>query len=330
LNGVGDVVDPLLDSDLPVAGLPALPSVGDILPGAGSLTNAGSTSSPLTDILDPVLDAVGDVVDPLLNGVGDVVDPLLDSDLPVAGLPALPSVGDILPGVEGFPSAGSTSNPLPNILGSVLSGAGDVVDSVPSGVPGTNTVHTTPIISNPGIDLGVGGDVGVSGAVTLPGATGPLIDLDTGASAGAGVGATVPSVDIPAVLGPIIPEIYPHYGFPINPTAELPVLPSLPPPPVVLPSPPVATPTVPLRPISPIANIFDDLRQILIAKLSEGQRTRHEYTYKLLLAILSNDRAGILQTLNHYFADSNSLLSAENTLLLDWKRPASKIAPKPV
>jgi hypothetical protein len=191
-------------------------------------------------------------------------------------------------------------------------------------------VHTNPIISNPGIDLGVGGDVGVSGAVTLPGATGPLIDLDTGASAGAGVGATVPSVDIPAVLSPIIPEIYPHYGFPINPTAELPVLPSLPPPPVVLPLPPVATPTVPLRPVSPIANIFDDLRQILIAKLSEGQRTRHEYTYKLLLAILSNDRAGILQTLNHYFADSNSLLSAENTLLLDWKRPASKTAPKTV
>ncbi|KAJ4354791.1 hypothetical protein N0V95_003521 [Ascochyta clinopodiicola] len=346
--GAGDVVDPLLNNNLPGAGLPSLSSVGDVL-GVGGLPNVGNIG-PLDSILDPVL------------GAGDVVDPLLNNNLPGTGLPSLPSVGatdivtDILePALSGVGS-----------LEPVLHGIGDVVEPILGSASGTGTVPTATApttISIPSIGLGIGGDVEGSGAVILPSSTVPSIGL--GASADAGVEATVPGVDIPVVLptslanfGLILDPvtgflhdpvsglyfsvrtglalqidpltgfpIEPTSGFPINPTPGLSVLPTLPSPPVILPSSTVINPTLPSPLVDLFTNILDDLRQKLIAKLFQSSMTHGDAT-KLLSAIPNIDRGEIFQTMNHYFADANSLLSAENTLLLGWKRPASKKSPK--
>tara|TARA_R110002003_G_scaffold2979_1_gene24738 strand:- start:1855 stop:3066 length:1212 start_codon:yes stop_codon:yes gene_type:complete len=60
--------------------------------------------------------------------------------------------------------------------------------------------------------------------------------------------------------------------------------------------------------------VDDDLRQKLAAKLSQGHEVAHEKAKQTLLTILSDEREGILQTVNHYFADTLSSIRESRVL----------------
>ncbi|KAJ4361748.1 hypothetical protein N0V83_010688 [Neocucurbitaria cava] len=58
----------------------------------------------------------------------------------------------------------------------------------------------------------------------------------------------------------------------------------------------------------------DDLKQKLTAKLSRGQKMTHDTANEQLLTILNDERGGILQTVNHYFADTLSAIREKRVL----------------
>jgi chorismate mutase len=60
--------------------------------------------------------------------------------------------------------------------------------------------------------------------------------------------------------------------------------------------------------------VDDDLRQKLAAKLSQGHEIAHEKAKQTLLTILRDEREGILQTVNHYFADTLSSIRESRVL----------------
>jgi hypothetical protein len=58
----------------------------------------------------------------------------------------------------------------------------------------------------------------------------------------------------------------------------------------------------------------DDLRHKLTTKLSRGHKMTHESASEQLLTILNDERGGILQTVNHYFADTLSAIREERVV----------------
>jgi hypothetical protein len=58
----------------------------------------------------------------------------------------------------------------------------------------------------------------------------------------------------------------------------------------------------------------DDLNNKLKARLSRGEMASHEDADKQLIRILNDERGGILQTVNHYFADTLSAIREERVL----------------
>ncbi|KAK7189313.1 hypothetical protein DPSP01_012984 [Paraphaeosphaeria sporulosa] len=58
----------------------------------------------------------------------------------------------------------------------------------------------------------------------------------------------------------------------------------------------------------------DDLRMKLMAKLSHGHSNIHDEAGQQLTIILNDERGGILQTVNHYFADTLSAIREERVL----------------
>jgi hypothetical protein len=58
----------------------------------------------------------------------------------------------------------------------------------------------------------------------------------------------------------------------------------------------------------------DDSRQKLAAKLSQRHEVAHEEAKQTLLTMLNDERQGILQTVNHYFADTLSSIRERRVL----------------
>jgi hypothetical protein len=274
----------------------------------------------------------------VLGGVEDIVSSIINS------IPTAIAIPDIaLPTITGLPSVtdlASATAPLESALAPVLGGVEDIASSIVSSIP-TPTLPSidipsvlptslpkpelifdtiTGFLRNPLTGAYFSAETGVQ--LKIDAGTGFPIDPIAGLPVNTSTGQFVlPSLPSPPVALPLPPVVAPTVPLPpvVKPTVPLP--------PVVkptIPLPPVVKPTVPWLPANPFASIIDEVKKSLINKISQGHQLTSEDANKLLLALLKNERGGILQTGNHYYADANSLQSVENTLLLGWKRPASK------